>query len=113
MSSMHAEYVKERLGDDILEGEKGFLTYRFIKDGETDALYIVDLYVRPDFRQTRVASEMADQVVTYAKNKNCKTLLGTVSPSAKNATESLKVLLGYGMKLHSCDKDMIVFRKDI
>lgn len=111
--STYAEYVRERLGDEILEGERGFLTYRFLKDGDTDSVYIVELYVRPDYRRTKVASEMADQIVEYARSKGCKRLLGTVNPSAKNATDSLKVLLGYGMTLYRCDKDVIVFRKEI
>lgn len=111
--SMHADYVRERLGDEILERAEGFATYRFVDDKGTPCVYIVDIYTHPDFRKTRVASDMADQIVGRAKIRGCKRLLGTVSPTAKNATDSLRVLLGYGMSLYSCSNDLIIFRKEI
>lgn len=111
--SMYASYVRERLGDEILETDEGFVTYRFLKDGGTDAVYIVDIYVRPDFRKSTVASQMADTVVEAAKFVGCKRLLGTVNPKAKNSTDSLRVLLGYGMELYWCSQDTITFKKEI
>lgn len=111
--SMYASYVRERLGDEVLETDKGFATYRYIKEGGVDAVYIVDLFVKTDFRKENVASEMADMIVEAAKAVGCKRLIGTVNPSAKNATTSLKVLLGYGMELHWCTQDTITFKKEL
>ena len=76
-------------------------------------VYIVDLYILPDFRREHVASFLADSIVEEAKLKGCNKLLGSVVPSNKNSTTSLKVLLGYGMVLESSSNDFIVFRKDI
>lgn len=111
--SMHAEYIRERLGDEVLEYEEGFATYRFIDDSGVKAVYIVDIFVRPDFRKTKMASIMADEIVEKAKEKGCKRLIGTVCPTAKNATDSLRVLLGYGMELYQCDKSAVIFKKEI
>ena len=109
--SLYAEYIKERLGDEIIEDEYGFATYRFLNDGKT--VYIVDLYVVPEERRSHVAAVMADRICKIAKEKGATEMLGTVSPSANTATESLKVLLAYGMKLLNASEQMIVFRKDL
>lgn len=108
--SMWANYLREKTEDLIRETDQGFATYRYIDD---KTVYIVDLYVKPDFRQTNVASEIADSIVSEAKHKGCNKLLGSVVPSNKNSTISLKVLLGYGMTLKSSTNDFIVFEKEL
>jgi ribosomal protein S18 acetylase RimI-like enzyme len=108
--SLYADYLKERTDDQILETEFGFATYRFLDE---KTVYIVDIYVMPECRRGTHASAMADNIVRASKLKGCTKLLGTVVPSAKGSTTSLKVLLGYGMKLKSCSNDCIVFEKDI
>lgn len=109
--SLYADYITERTNDRIIEGPHGFVSYRFIDDGKT--VYIVDIFVVPEARKALNASHLADMVVSEAKEKGCTTLLGTVVPSTKNSTASLKVLLGYGMELQSASADLIVFRKEI
>lgn len=108
--SMYARYLTERTQDHILETEQGFATYRFTDE---KTCYIVDIFVEKDFRKSGVASDIADQIVGIAKKRGCTSLLGTVVPSARGSTASLKVLLGYGMSLDSSGPDFIVFRKDI
>jgi hypothetical protein len=110
MDSLYAEYLKEKTSDKIIEVDKGFITYRFIDE---KTVYIVDLFIRPEFRRDNIASQMADCVVAEAKQKGCIKLIGSVIPSNKNSTISLKVLLGYGMSLESSTNDFIVFKKEI
>jgi len=109
--SLYAKYVKERLGDEIFENEKGFATYRYLNEGKT--VYIVDLYMLPDCRREHEASRMANIICAIAKDRGATELIGTVNPHAKNATDSLRVLLGYGMALFSSTSEMIVFRKEL
>lgn len=106
---MYADYLHERTEDQIIEGATGFVTYRYL--GKT--VYIVDLYVIPSERKKHVASALADMVVREAKEKGCNELIGTVQPSAKNSTASMRVLLGYGMSLKSSGVDFIIFSKEI
>lgn len=108
--SMYADYLKEHHGDEIIETEYGFATYRYLGN---DSVYIVDIYVVPEHRESNKAGVIADKVVQAAQVRGCKKLLGTVVPSAKNSTTSLKVLLGYGMKLQSSANNLIVFEKGI
>jgi predicted GNAT family acetyltransferase len=110
MMSLHAQYLTERTDDLIIECEHGFVTYRYLNEAQ---VYIIDIYVTPEKRKSGLASELADQVAAEAKGKGRKELLGTVVPSTKNSTISLKVLLGYGMTLQSASNDLIVFKKEI
>lgn len=109
--SLYASYLKERTTDEILETQEGFATYRYINDGKS--VYIVDIYTVPDLRKTGYASALADIVVQRSKERGCTELIGTVVPSTKGATASLKVLLAYGMTLHNAGPDLVVFRKEI
>lgn len=110
-ASLYAKYLRERTSDEIIETTEGFASFRYLNEGKS--VYIVDLFVLPDYRKSGVASAIADKVVAIAKAKGCKELLGSVCPSTKGATTSLKVLLGYDMTLQSASNDFIVFRKDI
>lgn len=111
MDSMYAKYVKERLGDEILETELGFATYRYLNNGKT--VYIVDIYILPSHRRAGIARNFANLIAEKAKARGAKEMLGTVVPGAKNATDSLKVLLGYGMELQSASTEIIIFRKEL
>jgi uncharacterized radical SAM superfamily Fe-S cluster-containing enzyme len=110
--SLYADYLVEKTNDKILEhGSSGFATYRFLDDGKT--VYIVDIYVVGKFRKSGLAKEMADKIAVEAKKLGAVKMLGTVIPSNKNSTESLKVLIAYGMRLVSSGNDLIVFEKEL
>ncbi len=108
---MYADYLRERSHDEIIETASGFVTYRFLPDEKT--VYIVDIFVIPEDRKSKMASLMADGIVKIAKDRGCSKLVGSVVPSMKNSTLSMKVLLGYGMSLESATADFIIFKKDI
>lgn len=108
--SMYADYLKERLGDDVFETEQGFATYRFTDD---KTVYLVDLYVRPEFRKSGVATDLGDAVAEIAKARGCTALVGSVVPSARGSGDSMKVLLAYGMVPTSSGNDFVLFRKEL
>jgi len=109
--SLYAEYLTERTSDKILEMEFGFATYRHLP--EQKATYIIDIYVKPEHRKQGFAALMADQIAQEAKDIGNIKLIGTVMPSSKGSTESLKTLLAYKMKLQSSANDCIIFEKEI
>jgi GNAT superfamily N-acetyltransferase len=109
--SLYSKYLKERTSDSILETQEGFATFRIMNSGKS--VYIVDLYVLPDYRKSGVAASIADKICDIAKEQGCIELLGSVVPSSKGSTASLKVLLGYGMELLSSSQDFIVFKKGL
>lgn len=109
MESLYSKYIKERLNKKIIETDRGFAT--FIINGKE--CYIEDIYVTPEYRQSGEASKMADEITKIALNSDCSYLIGSVAPVANNSTDSLKVLLSYGFKLHSIKNELIVLVKNI
>lgn len=109
--SLYADYLSERTHDKIVECPSGFATYRYINEGKS--VYIIDIYTVPEYRKKGAAGNLADIIASFGKEKGCKEMLGTVVPSAKGSTISLKVLLGYGFELQSAANDLIIFRKEL
>lgn len=107
--SLYGDYIKERLNKEIVEDERGFATYYYLADG----VYIEDLFVAPDHRHENIASDYADRIAKLAKDKGYSKMYGSVVPSAKHSTSSLKVLLAYGFQLESSAINMIVMSKVI
>jgi GNAT superfamily N-acetyltransferase len=111
LSSLYAQYVRERGIDQIIETEKGFATYRYLNEGRT--VYIVDIFVLPEHRKAGAAAGIADAIAALSRDKGCTEMWGTVTPQAKGSTASVRVLLAYGMDLHAVQDGHLVFRKDI
>jgi GNAT superfamily N-acetyltransferase len=109
--SLYAKYLTERTNDRILEVGHGFATYRIIPD--QSAVYIIDIFVEADFRKAGTAAQMADEISKIAKKEGCTKMIGSVVPSAKNSTDSVRVLLAYGMRLQSSANDFILFERSI
>ena|ERR1700722_12992962 len=107
--SLFSDYIQEREGKGLIETDKGFATYSFVKDGA----YIEDIFVHKDHRHSGEAAQMADQIAILAKEKGLTKLFGSISPSANNSTISLKVLLAYGFQLNSSTNNFIWLEKDI
>ncbi len=111
MYSLYAQYLEERTKDKILECPFGFATYRYLDENKT--VYIMDIFVSPEKRKEHWATTLANAIVKEAKEKGATKLLGSVVPSMRNSTVSMKVLLAYGMTLDSSANDYIIFRKEI
>lgn len=107
--SLYSEYIQEREDKLIVENDKGFATYIFTNGG----VYIQDLYVRPQYRKEHVATQLANEIVKIAKESGYTRLYGSVAPSTKNSTDSIKVLLSYGFKLDSAGPNAIFMVKEI
>jgi len=109
MASFYAQYLMERTDDKIIESEKGFATYRYLNEGKT--VYVIDVYVQPEYRRSHAATDFVNEIARIAKIAGCVEMLGTVVPSTKNATLSIKALLVYDMTLQSAADNLIIFRK--
>ncbi len=111
MLSLYAQFIHEKTTDKILETDDGYAMYRFLNDGRT--VYVVEIYVVPEKRRSGVASQIMNDIAYLAKAQGCTEMLGSVIPSSKYSTRSLKACLGYGFTLASAGNDFIILRKDI
>lgn len=110
MTSLYAQYLKERTNRGILECEDGFATFEYVNE---NIVYIIDLFVVPEKRKEHIASALADKIVEEAVKAGKKYLLGSVDINAKGADISSKVLEAYGMKVHKVIAPMIFYIKQI
>lgn len=110
MKSLYGQYLAEREDKEIIESNEGFATYKIFSNGEC---YLQDLYVIPEKRKSGLATEMANKVVEIAKERGCKTLIGSVCSDDKSATRNMKVFLTYGMQIHNIIGNMIFLQKNI
>lgn len=109
--SLYGDYIRERTTDNIIEAPSGWATYRYLSDRKS--VYIVDIYTVPEERKKGGASALADMIAEEAKERGYTEMLGTICPSAKGSTNSMKALLGYGFELMSASNDAIILRKDL
>lgn len=107
--SLYADYIKEREDFDIVETDKGFLTY-LIRPPE---VYIRDIYVVPEHRQMSVTKHMIDTVEQIAKDKGCKYTVTTVDPNAKGAEVSENVVIASGGKEYDRSRGLIWYSRRI
>lgn len=114
---MYPRYLRETLGHELYEDPKGrgFLTYGFdcIPGVDFPHAYIVDIYVVPEHRKSRVATEMADHIAGMARKFGKNVLFGTVNGQSSDPDRSLKVLQGYGMRLYAIEKDSLTMCKEL
>lgn len=100
-----SHYIAERENAEVYETSEGFAIYKV----EQQSVYIQDIYIKPEHRRKGAAAKIADSIATIAIERGCTTMLGSVCPSAKNAHQSLQVLLAYGMTLLSAQHNIIYF----
>lgn len=107
--SLYSDYILERENRECIEDPEGFVTFKvFGKE-----CYIQDIYIVPLKRRSNKATELATQVEVIAKERGCTIITGSVCPSAKNSTDSIKVLIAYGFKLMKSEPDLIWFAKEV
>lgn len=110
MSSMYANYIRERSNDIVLETSEGFAQYRYLNEKQ---VFIVDLYIVPEARRMRCATALVNDIVDRSKMSGHTELLANVWVNAKNSQESLMACLAYGFKMVKAEGDLILLRKDI
>ncbi len=112
--SLYGDYLKSREGKEIIEDENGFAVYSFGNLGtEGSYVYLSDIYVVPEKRKLGLATSYADEVARIAYTEGVSKMIGSVDATTNGATDSLKILLAYGMRLSFIDGNVIYFEKEI
>jgi hypothetical protein len=107
--SLYGKYLAESFGKEIVEDSHGFATFSIVKD----ECYVENVFVLPEFRSKKKALCYIEEIVEIAKTRQCKYLTTTVNPGINNPERSMKIILSYGFKLHSCDQNKIIFMKEL
>jgi GNAT superfamily N-acetyltransferase len=104
-----AAYFEEREGFSCVQMDEGFAVYRV--DGDT--CYLRDIWVERDYRKKGIATDLADRVAALARTLGCRYMTGSVDLSLPSATQSIKVLLAYGMIVTGAVGNGLYFKKEL
>jgi len=108
--SLFGDYILEREGKQIIEDEKGFITYIIEGDG---SCFISDMYIIPEERHRGYGKILMDKVGIIAKKYDCICLTTTVCPTTEGSTHALKSALNYGFRLVNNIDDLIIIQKSL
>lgn len=106
---MFAKYLEETSYKRVFETDKGFFVYQI--NGKE--FYVQEVYVEPEYRKSGIASDFDKEAVKLAKEFECEYIKGSIVPTSKGATDSMKFQLALGYKLAYCDRDIIYLVKNI
>jgi len=111
MSELYFDYIKTRLGQEVLQDEakKSFCIFQ-TKDEE---FYLQDLYIDPYARERDILRDLTNQIKKVSKERGCKYVTASVIPSALKSTESMKLLIWWGFELISSTQDFIILKKTL
>jgi len=107
--SNYSLYAKERMGEEIIEDDKGFVTYEIIGQ----ALWIRDMFVRKEHRGSKTGKTYYNQLVEVAKEHGCKELKTHVDVKTNGWNLSYDMLVNQGFIPFVFDEQMIYLVKDI
>lgn len=102
-------WFKEYMSVEVLECEKGFMTYKM----DSDNCVIFDMFVLPEFRGSKGSAEMADIISKKALSHGCKFLIGFVNFPSPYPEQSLLCQLRYGFKIKEVTENKIILIKEI
>ncbi len=106
---MWHEYLLERHGWESIQYDNGFIVYEI----RGEDCFIQELYTKPEARKNGLATIMADEVESIAKENGCKRIWGTVVIGTSGASGAMMAHLSWGLKLHSTNGQCIVTVKEI
>ena len=113
--SLYKQYMRER-GVGIIEDEYSFCTYEEIEspiEPGMRMMYIMDIYVVPEKRETNRGKEMSTEVAKIAHSKGLDYILGSTDLDKPNVELSLKAIMGDNFRYYGRFHNMIYWIKNI
>lgn len=106
MSSLYAKYVREKYGQETLEEEHGFITYKV-----SGAVCTIEtLYVEKEYRLsgygTRLANSLVARLPDFVKYLSCE-----IDTSALGAMGSFAAISSYGFEILNTKGSSIIMVK--
>ena len=111
ISNYFPAYLKEYQGQEYLETDFGFVTYKIIP--ETQTIFAPTVFVDKAYRKGGYGRDLMDEVSDIGRDADCRVLLGMVQMDYKGKETSLMAALSYGMKIVSSSATEIYLSKEL
>lgn len=108
-NTLYSDYVKERLGADILEDESGFIVYS-IKENEC---FIQDMHIRHVVRNQGYGKALVEQLEEIAKNNKCDVITANVHLWDAGCNNTIAAAIKTGFTLGRAENNVILIIKKI
>jgi GNAT superfamily N-acetyltransferase len=103
------QYLLERENVHLLNEEWGFATYSF---GE-DHVYLQDIYVVPEKRNTGLGVHLMNEVGKMAKERGCSLMLGSVDEKGNGSEDMKSIMKHLGFKEHTKLGSVVYYLREI
>jgi len=109
VKSNYGLYLQEREGIEIIESNRGFVTYSITERNE---LMVHDCFIREDYRGCGIAKRWFEELETIAKERSCSCIITTTDIETNGWEHSTKLLENDGYKIiMKLENDKIIFLK--
>jgi len=102
-----ALYLKERESKNVLEWPNSFVVWQF----KEQWLYAIDVWVAPELRKQKLATEMLNNLTNVALEAGYKKLLTSADLRDPGCSVSIQAILNYGFKPLYADGQFLYFEK--
>ncbi len=107
--SLYREYVKDRLGAEIVLMPDGFVQYNTHE--ETRTLFIHNIHVKKDSRRKGICHALVGELEKVVKEKNLDRIVGEIFLFDPHARQTILIALVMGFDIMSADGGKITIVK--
>jgi GNAT superfamily N-acetyltransferase len=107
--TLYAEYLSERMDGEILESEKGFITY---KVNGTEC-FIIDMFVSKKYRSASFGRDFINELCDIALQRGCNIITANVHLWDKGHDNTLIAAFKTGFKISNAENGVLIIYKKI
>lgn len=108
-NTLYAKYIKERLNQDILENENGFITYSI--NGEE--CFIAEMYVDKKKQSAGFGTDLIKLLNEIALEKGCKFITGNIQLFDQGKEQTMISALKCGFYIYSSNNQFITIIREV
>lgn len=103
---MYAQYIKEKCNAELIQTERGFITYSV----NGDSVHIHDAYVLPEYRGRGESKALVDEVI---RRTEAKKLTSCLQINSNDMNQTLITQLCFGFKLVGASEKELYLVKEL
>lgn len=103
VNNLFADYLKERLGQEIIENEHGFIIYKI----NGNECFLAEMYIKPESRRSGHGKSLLTELKVIGLDAGCEYITATIHQVDKNAHFTMAGAISCGFKIHNAHNNVI------